>query len=370
MPITSAKASEDEGSFGKEVRVIEFPDKVRTLAWSHNQRYIVVSNEVGNRVSLYDLDRDETRWTVKKGGLMHEGLAFSADDRFVAAGPIDGGGGQRWEATIGLVDVETGEARNLVEPVQMTPEGKVADSNHAMSVAASADGTALVALLGERGRIYVYDTATWQVSQRIGPVLNDSRKAAGRGDHVAVDLKRDIVVYADRSRLANAGVVDSWRLSANIRLTSFPAYDVGMNCMILDPLTGMLITGSDASTIGVPDPIQPGHMIEKQDDPSTAVRGWNLLTGERLQTFTGPGMGVGSLSLSPNGRYLAATKGSGLTPAYLIAWDTKTGAKLAVRAFGKGHWVEPVAFSADGRRLAYAVDNEVHVLELDPNTFR
>lgn len=369
MPITSANASEDEGSFGKEVRVIEFPDKVRTLAWSHNQRYIAVSNEVGNRVLLYDLDWGETRWTVKKGGLIHEGLAFSADDRFLAAGPIDGAGGQRWEATIGLVDVETGEARNLVEPLQMTSEGEVADSNHAMRLAASTDGKALVTLLGKRGRIYVYDTATWHVIRHIGPILTEDRKAASDG-FIAIDAGRDMVAYADRGRLINAGVVDSWRLSVNTRLISFPAYEVGMNCMILDPLTGMLITGSGANVIGVPDPLRPGQMVEKQDDPLTAVRVWNPLTGERVATYLGPGDGVGSLAVSPNGRYLAATKGSGLIPAYLIAWDMQTGDKLAVRAFGKGHWVEPVAFSSDGRRLAYAVDNEVHILELDSNTFR
>lgn len=188
---------------------------------------------------------------------------------------------------------------------------------------------------------------------------------------VAIDPGRDVVVYADHRGAVEHGVVDNWRVSTNTRMTSFSAYDVGMNCMILDPLTGVLITGSDATII--PDPTPPGHELVitgKQDDPWTSVRGWNPLSGARLQTYAGPGHGVGSLSLSPNGRYLAATKGSGLTPAYLIAWDAKTGTKLAVRAFGKGHWVEPVAFSSDGRRLAYAVDNEVHILELDPNTFR
>ncbi len=370
MPITSAKASENEGSFGNEVRTIEFPNDVHTLAWSHNGRYLAVSNTAGNRVWLYDLDKNEIRWTVKKGGGIHQGLAFSAGDRFVVTAPINGAGGQRWEATIGLVDVETGEAHNLVEPLPMTAEGKVADINDAMGLAASADGKAVVALIGNRGRIYVYDTTTWQIRHHIGPILTEHRGSTLGGGPLAIDPGRDLVVYADHRGAAEHGVVDTWRLLTNTRLNSFPAYEVGMRRMILDPLTGTLFTGSNADIIGVPDPTQPGHMLEKQDDPLTAVRAWNPMTGERVQTYEGPGMGVAALSLSPNGRYLAATKGGGLIPAYLIAWDAKTGARLAVRDFGKDHWVFALAFSPDGQRLAYGLDDEIYILELDPDLFR
>jgi len=250
-------AGENERPLGKEVRTLTFPDIVLTTAWSHNGRYIAASNDVGNRVYLYDLEHDEIRWMARKGGLVHEGIAFSPDDKWVIAGPMDDVGEEKtWEMTIGLIATETGKARNLGE----TRPGK--DINYAAKIALSSDGKALIALVGKEGRILVYDTTTWQVTHRLGPVVNETRKAVMDG-FVALDTGRDMAVFGD-----TRGAVETWRLSTNTKLAEFQAYKLGavMVSMILDPVTGILVTG------------------EKGDD-RTGVRGWDPLTGKRMATY-------------------------------------------------------------------------------------
>jgi hypothetical protein len=117
------------------------------------------------------------------------------------------------------------------------------------------------------------------------------------------------------------------------------------------------------------------------DDPATLVRAFDADTGRQSHLYIGPGGGVEGVSVSPDGRLVAATKSgmvgadpnlvrAGIIPAnqpvpgYLLLWDAQSGALLAARSFQSGHMGD-VAFDPSGGRLSFAVDGVIHVLKLN-----
>jgi uncharacterized protein with WD repeat len=51
------------------------------------------------------------------------------------------------------------------------------------------------------------------------------------------------------------------------------------------------------------------------------------------------------------------------SPAYLLIWDANTGELLDSRALGSAS-LGDVAFSPDGKSLAYVVNSTVHIVEV------
>src|SRR5262249_26011928 len=94
------------------------------------------------------------------------------------------------------------------------------------------------------------------------------------------------------------------------------------------------------------------------------ARLWSIATGEG-RVLEGSAGSIFGLAFSPDNRRLAAS--SGATGA-LILWDLDTGAHRVIQSPG-GAMVDGVAFSPDGRALAYADTGHAARL-LDPGSGR
>lgn len=88
------------------------------------------------------------------------------------------------------------------------------------------------------------------------------------------------------------------------------------------------------------------EMIPGQPHQSREVKVWNLVTGREEHTFAGPPDRVFDEAFSPDGRFLAVTRGAGAVEV----WDVLAGEKA--RTFKHTTTAVGVAFSPDGRHLA------------------
>jgi WD40 repeat protein len=77
---------------------------------------------------------------------------------------------------------------------------------------------------------------------------------------------------------------------------------------------------------------------------------WDAATGELRQKRELPGEAWSSVQLSPDGRWLLRTTGGG--EEHLEIWDVQTGAKARDLKIKGSRYIMPVAFSADGKRVA------------------
>jgi hypothetical protein len=82
-----------------------------------------------------------------------------------------------------------------------------------------------------------------------------------------------------------------------------------------------------------------------------------------IVTYAGPGLGVFGLAISPDGNYVAATKGKGVgIGSCLLIWEARSGRLLTQVDYDRQDALG-IAFSQDGRDLAVAVGAEVHILQ-------
>ena len=134
----------------------------------------------------------------------------------------------------------------------------------------------------------------------------------------------------------------------------------------MDPTTGTIVAGGTGAvmTRRVAPGETSGSFSTLIDDPSSIVSAWNPLTGDRVTTYVGPGLGVSGLAVSPDGKIVVATKGKGPGKgSYLLAWDAISG-KLVGEVDYDRTTAYGVAFSEDGHKLAVAVGNEVRVISV------
>ena len=126
---------------------------------------------------------------------------------------------------------------------------------------------------------------------------------------------------------------------------------------------GLLIASADAnSSVYLWDPYTgtyrfnfAGNKMAFSPDGSTLVTVsgndlllWDTLTGQQMQTLTGPNAGIGSVLFSPDGLLIASAGKNGTV--YL--WDTRTGQQRNIPTEKHGHAKIPFSFSPDGKILA------------------
>jgi serine/threonine protein kinase/Tol biopolymer transport system component len=265
--------------------------------------------------------------------------------------------------------------------VTLTDPGGSNSNAGVMSVAFSPGDKTLAVGDGD-DRTYLWDVAT----HRIIATLTDP----GTGPHPGVD---SVAFSPDGQTLAvgdDNGRAYLWDLATRSITTTLanPGRNGGVGALAFSPdgqtlavpeadgstylwdvATGQLAAkltdtgGSDPSVSSVafsPD----GQTLAAGDEDSITYL-WNVATHRSITTLTDPAgsMGVGAVAFSPDGQTLAVADGNG--NCYL--WDVATGQLTATIADPQGTLADPqggesvgvdsVAFSPDGRTLAFGDGN-------------
>ena len=332
-----------------------------TLAWSADGTRLAITE--GRNIYVHDTERGTQLWQLKKlvgGG--QRGLAFGPKGDVLVSGPTIAGF-ERKDLVVTLLDAASGKVlKHLSDTIP-----KYA-SNMAHFFSLSPSGKLLATVLVAPGEnINIYDTSSWEVVQRIRRSVDDNGRNTGVG-LVAIDEALGIVVT---DNIVADGQVNTWDLKSGKRIASFKASLTGLSSMALDPHSGWLITGSDGWSRG--GPYSQGESKEWINDAQeTQVRAWNPKTGAQVQTYLAPGVKVDSLSVRGDGKYLFGLKARSLlrrTPAYLLAWRMSDGKLMAAKSLDQST-DGGAALSPDGKRLAYAVDGTVRIIELDAALFQ
>ncbi|MDE0855899.1 MAG: hypothetical protein OSA97_15910, partial [Nevskia sp.] len=325
---------------GREIATLSFPEEIGTLAWSPDQKLLAATNGWNTKVYLRGVDHDRELWQAPKMGTADERcLAFDKTGRYVIARSTIAVASENRETSVSLLRVDNGHVfRHLGD------EMPAVGSNAAAHFALSADQSLLAVILGSSsGRVGLYNTSTWELTGHVGPLANPYGVR-----QVAVDPLRNLVVFG-----VGNGEIQTWRIATNERLATFKAYDVELDYMVTNPLTGDIVTGGNASIErrwipdlkAPPSPRAQGHMETFHDDQPTLVRAWDPLSGARRVTYTGPGQGVSALTVSPDGRYVAAVKGGINLEAYLLMWDAGSGRLIGGIDYNHGTSNGGLAFS-------------------------
>jgi WD40 repeat protein len=145
-------------------------------------------------------------------------------------------------------------------------------------------------------------------------------------------------------------------------------------------------TGKELRQIKMP-PVGLATLLFSPDGKILAVRGaqptiylWDATTGKELRQLTTPqknpaggvfiggGFGTASMAFSPDGKILAAgetTFDNGKVVTAVKFWETAGGKELRQISAGQQMVVSALAYAPDGKTLAYAFQNGIHICAAD-----
>jgi WD40 repeat protein len=180
---------------------------------------------------------------------------------------------------------------------------------------------------------------------------------------LAIDAARDRLWWSHAGTLQTIGLSDS-KPGPEIQ-----AFQVSVQVMQVNPRTGELVAGGSSviqnSLFPLVGPVQEWRRYA--DDPATLVRAFDAVTAKQTRVYAGPGGSVYGISVSADGKLVAAIKSKmlGKSPSVVNLWDADSAQLLASRSFGAAD-VGDVAFDPKGTRLAFAVDGTVHITRINP----
>jgi WD40 repeat protein len=362
---------------GREAVTFSLPRDVSAIAWSPNFRYLAVSYDRDSRITSFDLRTKRRLWTAEK--LMgidpppQRALRFSLDSSLIftsSAVTLAKAGGDK---TVSILSAADGHIERTLA-YQPAKIGQAA----ALEIAVARNGPLLFVIPGMQGQVIAYDTHSWEITRTYN---FDERGISSAFSHVALDENRNLLWIAEGGGVTDAANIQLRRLDTGEQISKFEPFQVAVTVIQLNPKTGELVAGGTGNIQGRRDS-KTGEVREFSDDPQTLVRAFDPVNGGQTRIYSGPGGSVGGLSISPDGSLIAASKSRSAmmppelrsvlgcvapcgtpSPAYLLIWDANTGELLDSRALGSAS-LGDVAFSPDGKSLAYVVNSTVHIVEV------
>jgi WD40 repeat protein len=339
-------------SLGQEIQTVQFPEVVTTIAWSPDGTHLAAANNRDNQVYLYDLTQHQMIWKVGKvGPRPSTSLAFDESGQTIITPSTINWGMEQTNTTLSLLNAESG---TVVRQLSVDLPENTVGTGRVERFSLSHDKSTLAAIQGTNpNRILTYDTHTWTVIDRI----EVGRYGAWR---IAIDEKSHNVVVA-----FIGGEVETWDPVVNKLIKKFVATNSTIAEIATNPTSGALVIAGSGVIMGrrIAAGDGPNAFTTLTDDPSLLVAAWNPLTGEKVITYVGPGVGVSGLAVSPDGKYVAATKGKGPgRGTYLLVWDADSGNQIGQVDYAAV--ADGVAFSEDGSKLAVAVGSVVHIIPI------
>jgi WD40 repeat protein/serine/threonine protein kinase/tetratricopeptide (TPR) repeat protein len=389
---------------------------VRALAFSPDGKTLATGEEFGN-VRLWDLAKRHRRAILRGHSGPVLSVAFSPDGKALATGSGWGklleepGIVTLWDLTAEPVCSRLQLPTNAYH-VAFGPDGKtlaVGNKEGRVELWNVITGKLRASQQGHRGWVHwmafapdgntvastskdrtvkLWDVATWQERASLAhrsPVLTvafapDGKTLASGTSDATIELwdmgtkaesatllqhtgaVHGVVFSRDGKTLVSAGRhptmlwdVATGRTRATLSMSSGPSTSSLAGSTPANPSSPATPAGASRnSSHGRSLAVSPdGTTLASSAGNETAIRLWNLATGQEKATLKGHTKPVICLAFAPNGRTLA----SGAEDATVKLWDLGT---QQARATITGHWgsVTGVAFSPDGKTLASVRHNE------------
>jgi len=357
QPSTTPVPNATSDLLDHEIRKFSVGSGISDIAWSPDGKFLAVSHDEDRKITLFSPHNGRRLWTTTKliGADLDHPLTFSPDGSQIYTASAITIAGQNTDKTVSVINTKDGQIlRTLAYRPPPTGQGQ----DKAQAIATSRDGSRIFVSPSMQGDVILYETKNWDI-EKIYSVTTE--RVWGRG---ASQVRLLLDENRDRLWISHSGLVREVRLSDGHELANFQTFEYTIVRMELNAVSGEIVVGGSAINIESRQP--DGTFKTYKDDPATLVRAYDPQTGKQTKTYPGPGGSVRGLSVSADGKLIAASK-SGRTPtspSCVLLWNTKDGGLLASKGYGQSS-VSDVAFSPDGSTFAYTVDNVVHLVTVE-----
>ncbi len=356
----------DSVMLDQQAASFHLPDNVDALAWSPDGSRIAATYDRGHGLALIDARDGRMVWHRTRAheviGAPERVLEFSPDGKsLLVVAPVgDEFGLQGRDQTVALLSVKDGSVIKVFKRTRSRADGLATAS---AAVFDEESHRILFVSPDTLNKIMSYDE-DGNLSEVFA--LPNARGEFGTGfvrDRLAVDTQRNTLWWAHEAVLQSISLREAQPL---MRVRAFNEY---IQAVAIDPKTGNLVVGGTTVVDSVP--IRDGELSQGlktyQDDATTLVRAFRAIDGSIAHTYAGPGGRVQGVSVSRDGRYVAASKSRmlGMSPSYILLWDARSGQLLSAKGCGNAE-IGNVAFDPTGTLLAYAIGSRIYISKLPP----
>jgi WD40 repeat protein/uncharacterized caspase-like protein len=311
--------------------------QVLSLAFTSDGK-LLASGSVDKTINLWDPATGNQLRALKGHTGTVGAVAFSPDDKLLASGSADN--------TIKLWDVASGREKQTL----------LGHTLYVSSVAFSPDGKMLASASGDQ-KVKLWDLVTGRELRSLQAAPNPKL-----GMPISVAFSRD-----GKTLASGAELVKLWDVKTGNELRTITVNEpdsLSETPVAFSYEGSMLATGGKSVKLweiatGKALRTLPGEgrVIAFSPDRQTLascnlaeIKLWNIVSGQEVQTWKGPRLGVDTIAFNPDGKILA----SGNSDNTITLWDSAKRQELRVL---KGHVaaIAAVALSGDDRVLASGI---------------
>lgn len=325
------------------------------IAWSPDGQYLAALDRIAHNLVVWDTRMGRLLFKVPDLAGVARGLSFTHDGKFIVSND-----GNSVTFPFAVWDARTGaRVRSVQRPTSTTPREQLVFGPDILLANASDQTVISIPLNGSK--VTAYEIGSWSVSYSIPYLENVISKVPAimsaalslNGDQLAIgDLSGRVQLWkienrtarkiadfqAEENRAGKPGPLDVSALAASYRSGYVTA-------LAFSPKGEFLAAGSTIASATARE------QLRLWDTRSlSAIRAYD--TGTQHQK-------VANISFSAEGRYIA-TVGD---PMPIRIWDSESSTLL--RSIPKeGRLFDVVAFSPDGRKLAYGGEGVIYIISV------